>query len=417
MPNYQDFSCVYHLVGEQPIPVFLSAIQFPQTTKHVLLTTNAENTSRTMTNVDNCLKERKINVECRLLGGSEMANDFNKLHEVLEKEIPQKPEGVCLDITGGTKPMALVALSIAQARKIPVIYLDTQTPKKRCCWWGADEWKTSELEHSMDIADFVQLAGRRECVKQPETLPRRDHLVFLYECQQTFKPYIEKWRRKRNELKLKKERDIKENNTSKSKADKAFREETSKANSVLYNDLKNDQAIDKEKWQELLEDEFISGLEHRNDGLEEWSKFITGIWFEFYVYYKLREDYKRQGIKAIAMSVKAQNQGQDEQDFDVVYTDGFTFVIVECKTTPELEQEYFNKLANIRNNYSGALGRAALVTSWPREVITRGREMMENRIKNSRELSWFRGKEGLDLLAKNMLGFRVGQLNPSPNQP
>ena len=113
MPKFEVFSCVYHLVGEQPIPVFLSAIQFAPSTNHILLGT--ERTKRTMENVKKSLETRRIKVECHSLG-DKIANNFNGLLKRFGVILPESPDKVCMNITGGTKPMAFVALSIARPR-------------------------------------------------------------------------------------------------------------------------------------------------------------------------------------------------------------------------------------------------------------------------------------------------------------
>ena len=57
---------VFHLVGEQTLPVYLAALQFPVETTHYLLAT--EKTKRAAERIAGALKQKGIESETRLLG-------------------------------------------------------------------------------------------------------------------------------------------------------------------------------------------------------------------------------------------------------------------------------------------------------------------------------------------------------------
>ena len=106
----EDHSCkiVYHLVGEQAIPVFLTAIQFPENTKHILLTTYVGKTKQTVENISSTLQGKGRIVEIQYLGGKEIAVSFPdlipRMREILAKTNPDHLTAG-FDITGGTKPV------------------------------------------------------------------------------------------------------------------------------------------------------------------------------------------------------------------------------------------------------------------------------------------------------------------------
>ena len=74
MPDYSEFKVVYHLMGGEVLPIFISAIQFPKDCIHYLLVTGY-NPGRGDTDEDNVvatLGRRGIRAEIRNLGPREI---------------------------------------------------------------------------------------------------------------------------------------------------------------------------------------------------------------------------------------------------------------------------------------------------------------------------------------------------------
>ena len=135
-------------------------------------------------------------------------------------------------------------------------------------------------------------------------------------------------------------------------------------------------------------------------------KFLAGTWLEYYTYNRLKQHLDMHPeIQKIVQNPQAQvaESKESEQEFDLLYTDGYTLVIVECKTRP-IVQDDIQKLENQVRNYAGSLlGRGALVTSLPKEKVAK--PVTENRIRNS-SISVFCGKSGIEELGKYMIDFR-----------
>ena len=76
-----DVQLVYHLVGEQGLPVYMTAIQFPVGSCHYLLTTDAQGPRSTAENIKRKLTEVGYKAEIRILGSKEKAVSFISLSE------------------------------------------------------------------------------------------------------------------------------------------------------------------------------------------------------------------------------------------------------------------------------------------------------------------------------------------------
>ena len=158
----EDHSCkvVYHLVGEQAIPVFLTAIQFPENTKHILLTTYVGKTKQTVENISSTLQGKGRIVEIQYLGGEKIAVSFPdlipRMREILAKTNPDHLTAG-FDITGGTKPMSISLMLMAKEQNNSnLFYLDSRGRKLLCL---TDDSQSRELNNTMILEDFIHLSG------------------------------------------------------------------------------------------------------------------------------------------------------------------------------------------------------------------------------------------------------------------
>ena len=372
MLQYQDFKSVYHLVGGQTIPIFLSAIQFSVKAHHYFLVT--EKTEQAAADIIKTLKSRNIQAEICNLGPESVAIDFQCLEKKFTELFSSLPQGSvqnsCLDVTGGTKPMAIIATRLAEKMGIRTFYIDT--PQKKSLWF------TNNLElpltEKIKLSEFPKLVGFQiQKGKKNALFPSDGFLKFLYE-------------QRENILRVSGEEPFKR---------------LKKLNKEKLKDfLKALKGKNAAQWNGQLQDPFYSGLQAEAQG-----KFLTGGWFEYYTYNVLKKQLQKSGVTEMVMNMTLQKEGQAEQEFDIVYTDGYSFFIVECKSgTPK--QEAFQKLENLRNSFSGVLGRAVLVTG----NSIRNKKSFKIRIESRREISAFCGKSGIEQLGAKMLGFAPGKI-------
>lgn len=397
----EDHSCkiVYHLVGEQAIPVFLTAIQFPENTKHILLTTYVGKTKQTVENISSTLQGKGRIVEIQYLGGEKIAVSFPdlipRMREILAKTNPDHLTAG-FDITGGTKPMSISLMLMAKEQNNSnLFYLDSRGRKLLCL---TDDSQSRELNNTMILEDFIHLSGMQlkssctQCVSPA-------FLDYLYKNVKRIQKYQADFASCLPKQKTGNKEQLFQTTYSK------FRQEMGET-----------------EW-----DRRVQELNEPNGKTPSWqnlAKFLAGEWFEQYLFAALKKSGKE--IKDIrrnaVLSFAGENNRQAAQEFDVVYTDGYSLILLECKAGRVL-QEHFNKLENLRGKYSGALGKSAIVTLNPSNTKNGQKEFFNKRINTSSGVAAFCGKSGIRMISENPFDFetgiiyecwKTGHRNPSP---
>lgn len=122
----------------------------------------------------------------------------------------------------------------------------------------------------------------------------------------------------------------------------------------------------------------------------DWSKFaayLSGGWFEEYVYAQLKP-YADAGVihdlrinleLALDKGNGRYSRGDAFNELDVVFTDGFSLYIVECKAGA-VNQEQVMKLQNLVRYYGGVDGRGVVAACFPPGAITVRRKIDDARI-------------------------------------
>lgn len=373
MPRYEEYSVVYHLVGGEVLPIFISALQFPKETKHVLLVTGSADAD-VPSNLKLTLEKRGIKTEVWSLGAPQIGWDYKRLlNEIthrLQEDISRYSKGRrCMDITGGTKPMALSSLFAAQRENIPVMYMDTSDRKSL---WLGKEIEEEPLINKMMLKEYFLLQGVEPHIKQDHVLPSAEFLNFIYSKRDILYGHLKKY----EEMGIK---------TLKKDLFEEF-----------LQGLNQDTAWASKAWEENKQGPFWTSLKWKDQ-----RGFLQGMWFEYYVYATLE---KCEIITEIAHGLSVFDGKKKLQEFDVIYTDGFSMRIVECKAG-ELEQNYFHKLANQCKKYSGALEVAAMATALPLSKALEA-EALKERVKKEKEVGVFCGDEGVNCLKQSLFSFR-----------
>ena len=138
--------------------------------------------------------------------------------------------------------------------------------------------------------------------------------------------------------------------------------------------------------------------------------FFAGGWFEDYVYSRIVQ-FNDPTIKQVWLNAELSFPGthQPAQEFDVLYTDGYSLIILECKSG-KITQEYIQKLENLRGHFSGALGKCALVSLNSSITESNRQEAFASRIKKSSSIAAFCTANGVNLLTRNLLAFSSGKI-------
>lgn len=384
MSEEKKFEQMYHLVGEQAIPIYLTAIQFSKDVKHILLTTSENKALVAANRVRVLLKKKGYCADVRILGNGATASSFDCMLEKIEAALDAtegKNVPSAFDLTGGTKPMSISALIISRNNGIQPCYLDF--PRRQLYWFGRPN---TELTQSLEFDDFIELNGlKRKKTNDSGICPSQELLDFMFKNATKFQNNQKKFadllpgssRKKKNfdAAEFQKNLSALEKDLAKAKLDSAWQEHWG-------------------KYTTLPDGSRMSPAEQ--------ARFLAGVWFEYYVYNRLNAQVR---LKTILQNVEiVDDNGQLIQEFDVAYTDGFSFFIVECKAGSIL-QAYIAKLENLRSTFSGALGKAALVCLRKDQL-----KAQEPRIKNSRTIAAFCGKNGHEQLFNKLFDFETGKI-------
>lgn len=370
---------IFHLVGEQTNPIYLSAIQFEKSYIHHLIVT--ETTLKSGENLMAELKRNGYQAVLHNIGPNSMASDFKALFTNFKNLFIRHIEtgaSITVNITGGTKPMSIVSMlcgtTVPELKVLRYFYLDFS--KHELVW--LHDFSRQPLEQRMTIENFIHLAGTKIKSSAPQIETPADLNAKSYGIAFT----------------LQRTQEI----ISKclSHNDKTTFETSYE---TLLKNIKDD--VKRQEWKDLFEKTFEK---------ESWvskAKYLSGGWFEDYVY-----DIVRQNAPQVEISKNLSiiwSYGKDDaQEFDICYTDGFSFYILECKAG-SFKQDYIQKLENIRNKYSGALGLCALITVNSSLTGSNARAFTE-RVENSRSIAAFCSRSGLNELKTHLFNFKTGQI-------
>lgn len=384
------FKKMYHLLGEQTIPACLTAVQFSPDITHYILTTTSDKTKIAARNLQNAFQRRGYKSELYFIGDEASAVSSLRLKPEIEKIFDQtNPDGepACAEVTGGTKLMFYAMSVAAMTRKMPLIYVDTINRSMMYL----NDGSVAELTEKLELEDFIVLSGYKFCKNEPEPQENPEETAlanFFY---------------KHYELLQMKQEDAAQCLTRKG----------------LSTEMRKAQADGILK---QLKQRYFRGEQHKFDDLWEkysqgksWEaqmRFIGGEWFECLIFSKL----KQAGLKITEIRksthVSYSNDSQSVQEFDVVYTDGYTLVILECKAG-KVKQEHIQKLENLRSAFSGAMGKCALVTLVSSKTKNNRAQNFSLRITNSRAIAAFCGRGGINQLPKLGFQFHTGKIYES----
>lgn len=285
--------------------------------------------------------------------------DFEQMEQQLIDLISQyEDENIALNVTGGTKLMAISAQQVFSMADKPIFYLDTDN--NRIIFISKDEQHqiipSKELNAKTELDIYLSAYGFKLINKKTKTNDAFSHLAegfvkFYDECKNDI-PLLNKYASLCDKGNLKVELDNKESRIS--------------------------------SFTDLLEDLSDSGIikYHHNqiDFKENENKdFLNGIWLEEYVYQAIKD---LKNIDDIAFSVdignhkyqlnkneySQENKG-NKNEFDIAFIAKNKLHIIECKTQ-KLEkkeikaEDILYKLETLKD-YGGLFTKKCLVSYYP----------------------------------------------------
>lgn len=385
--NLNEYTTVFHLVGEQTLPVYLAAMQFSPRANHFLLTSESQKTELTVHRLQSALRMKGVSSKIIYLGDESIAVSYQALLPRIQQIVQEKQteeSSSAFEITGGTKLMAFAALMVSNHKNMRAFYVDTKGKQFVCL---NRENESYDLKCEMSIEEFVALNGVK--LKTEKNLRvEREFLRYLYANSRCIQQYQEQFAKSIN----------------KKPNEQLFRD--------TYAEMLSQQKKKLSGWNPYW-NAFCKTNKLENNWQAQ-AKFLSGGWYEHYVYEELRESKEIREILLNA-TVSFPETNKTAQEFDVVYTDGCSLVIVECKAGRIL-QDYVQKLNNLRNEYSGALGKCALINLNASETNANVGSSIVDRITGSRSFAGFFGKEGLQILKEHLFDFRTGTVYEKDNE-
>jgi hypothetical protein len=345
MAEQPEYDMMIHLVGEQPVPILIAMRQFPEVRNHLLFAT--KDTERCARNIV-CVEKDKGHEILTLSSAYDIAGIQARIEQVLKESGAQRP---LFDLTGGTKMMFAAGFNALRELNAPGIYVDASLRQKAMRWIadpsGARQPTIAEsLKPCLRLDDFFTAVGHG--IQDPghwSSVPQRATRVELA---------AEFWRRRDMIRFLQKDFadwvDKETNPRLSAGALPSFGNSITRTQGTLtLNGKKGDFADDLEI-----------------------ARFMSGGWFEEYVYSLLKPLEEKGEIFDLRIGLcpawdqkkKLSPKEKGKQEFDLVFTDQYALYVVECKAARMITQGHIQKLENNTQHFGGTMGRGILVSAF-----------------------------------------------------
>lgn len=335
---------VFHLAGEQALPVYFGIRQFDRPL-HVIAVTKL--TRGVAKKVQAVLSESGLDIRLLVLDAYDLKSNIKTIRAFIEGT---GSESWLFNLTGGTKPMFAAAYLVSQQKACRAFYIETTS---RNVDWLSEELPRESLKPSADSVDlFMRLAGY-ETRKTPEELSGipEEARQGLLNAMWAENDKIKLWYR-----------------------DMSCH---SKYSGVPFKEgPRNMKGLTCSAQLKGPEDGYEGALTVGKQSLTHrpWptlAKFICGGWLEEFVHEQVCRLHKDGRMKDIAKNLLAvtntETTSRPVQEFDLLMTDGFCLTVVECKAG-RAKQEHVQKLENLRQTFGGHFGRGVMVVSHPNDL-------------------------------------------------
>jgi len=318
------------LVSAQPMPTLISAFQYHPAKVFLLTSKEMENRAQWLTRV---LAPKGIKTEIVPISPNDIREVRGKVAEVMSPG-----EDMVVNVTGGTKIMALGAFLEASNHKVPVFYVDTALGVIR----NLNDNSVEPIQGKISIKEYLEAHGfQLTASKKLQNILYHKKAVGVLEKVLVNNPkLISSWNSlfsQRNSFLLEKKGIV----SVKPAIHEAFA-----------------------KLAEIGTGRFVEGRYFCN---EETREYLTGSWLEEFVFHQV--DSLKPDDLAMNVEVKweVEGPGNTSNEFDILFTKNFRLFYVSCKTSLMEGKHGRSKgalyeLDALRNRIAGLFGKAALVT-------------------------------------------------------
>ncbi len=339
MDRYASHVC---LVSEQPLPNLIPALPPDSRPRRVALLVSDQMRDRAQT-LKRCLQDLGCKVSLHQAHAYHIGNIRRLVRDVLdqllEKEMDTSP--VALNVTGGTKVMALGAYDVFRERQLPVFYIDTHNKSYTRLY---PEPGTRELPDLVNVTWHLRAYGY--------TLKRHQGISVSPERAKLCRFLAAQAHRL-------------------GKTIAALNWMASQARAQLYTDLPPHLSRDPDFQRlvhELAQHSLLSWAQDRVVFADEDARrFLNGGWLENHLL-SICNELKKQGrVFRHLVNVEVETGQGVLNEFDLLFTAQNRLHIIECKTgnldqEPHGAKETIYKLEALRDLVGGTFGRAMLVS-------------------------------------------------------
>lgn len=365
--HIEDYDIVFHLFGEQRMPSLLGILQF-QTKKHVFVNSQ-QYPAKIMKQFlgDSDFDELKVNP-------FDPSDVKDKILKYLQNISSHKNIG--FNLTGGTKLMYAGALSACKKINATPFYFDIIHDKVIFL----DDFKNQEIKPITSVETFITLHSNDLSISKKGHWKQIQNINLDRRAELTM--HLWKYR---------------------SKISKLYR------SIIPYVDDRQKFSIQKNNIQigYTKGHDVTIEIENKVFTFSNWRDFpvyITGGWFEEYIYTQFKPLLQNQiiydlriGLEIAFKDKEKQNNsfglsnlknivGDTYQELDIVFTDGKKLYIVECKAG-NIKSDHIMKLQNITRYFGGLKGEGILASCFPPNS-----QVVKKKIVDSSNISLISGK-------------------------
>ena len=360
LPEGERFDYCFHLFGDERLPSYRGISQLPSKT-HIFVTSAKYDTSV----FESRVRAEKASMYRMNINAFDPADVRNKILGFIEKT--PKNSRIAFNLTGGTKMMFQGALLACRKINATPYYFDMESNAAV----NLDTFEKTPLLPIKSVEVFFQTNGKGLRMRSEgrwEDLPWRRANV---DCDD----FIDFLWRKRGMVHA----------IYKSVSARIGKDETWCCSEPFKKIGRPDIPIEASVKCGRENARFRFGDEPRRtdfsfDDFPEFAKFVSGGWFEEYVYAELTSLQEEGMIHDLRIelqidcppvdsSIGRRRPNKEDQAFneiDVCFTDGSRLYVLECKAGG-VRTEHITKLEGIVNLFGGVSGRGMLVSSKPEE--------------------------------------------------
>ncbi|MEG8945785.1 Card1-like endonuclease domain-containing protein [Rosettibacter firmus] len=327
---------IFCLVSRQSMANVLPILMF-QPKQVVLFSTPEE--CRSADNLEKLFKSKNIIVQRK---DGLNAYDFTEFKNVINNEINKFHDDVCLNVTGGTKLMALAAYEAFKEHNKKIIYCDTEHQN---IIFLSPEYKIENLKADLTIKDYLLSYGYQIKESKNVNLVEKFFPLFefilannlIYEFVLLFKEIRERHVEDYPKITI-----------------------TSRSKNFIFSknfDMYN----------------IIFGIQNKRTISIQSYEYKSGDWLEYYVYYILKKHYKLNPLTG----VKIVSDKNVENEIDVLVLKDYKLYSYSCKSGKSDNQYDLFQLETLRNITSGTFGKGIFVSSKKanRKFLERAKEL------------------------------------------